>query len=245
MLSISGFSFTGSDVGGFVGEPDGELYVRWLQLALFHPFYRTHSSKDFGDQEPWSYGEEWTNAARSVIEWRYRLLGYIYSTFKSYSESGIPMIRPLSIIHYDETTKKRQFDEFYFGDALLVTPVMEPKQSGSWVHLPKGDFYHLGSGQYFEGGNLVFIKNDFQVAPALLIGGHVLPIWPVMQYTGQKPITEVELWCGFTEISKVNSMMYLDDFDGYEYKEGQYAQVDFEYLYADNIIEIHCTSEGS
>jgi len=245
MLSISGFSFTGSDVGGFVGEPDGELYVRWLQLALFHPFYRTHSSKDFGDQEPWSYGEEWTNAARSVIEWRYRLLGYIYSTFKSYSESGIPMIRPLSIIHYDETSKKRQFDEFYFGDALLVTPVMEPKQSGSWVDLPKGDFYHLGSGQYFEGGNLVFIKNDFQVAPALLVGGHVLPIWPVMQYTGQKPITEVELWCGFTEISQVKSMMYLDEFDGYEYKEGQYAQVDFEYLYADNIIEIHCTSEGS
>ena len=92
---------------------------------------------------------------------------------------------------------------------------------------------------------MVFIKNDFQVAPALLIGGHVLPIWPVMQYTGQKPITEVELWCGFTEISKVNSMMYLDDFDGYEYKEGQYAQVDFEYLYADNSIEIHCTSDGS
>ena len=73
----------------------------------------------------------------------------------------------------------------------------------------------------------------------------MLPIWPVMQYTGQKPITEVELWCGFTEISQVKSMMYLDGFDGYEYKEGQYAQVDFEYLYADNIIEIHCTSEGS
>ncbi|MBK6372822.1 MAG: hypothetical protein IPF67_06220 [Saprospiraceae bacterium] len=122
---------------------------------------------------------------------------------------------------------------------------MEPKQSGSWVHLPKGDFYHLGSGQYFEGGNLVFIKNDFQVAPALLIGGHVLPIWPVMQYTGQKPITEVELWCGFTEISKMKSVMYLDEFDGYEYKEGQYVQIDFEYLYADNSIEIHCTSDGS
>jgi alpha-glucosidase len=67
-LAISGFSFTGSDIGGFVGNPDGELFCRWLQLAVFHPFFRTHSSKDFDAQEPWSFGEKWTDIARSIIE---------------------------------------------------------------------------------------------------------------------------------------------------------------------------------
>ena len=36
-LSISGFSFVGSDVGGFAEQPTGELLVRWLQLGVFHP----------------------------------------------------------------------------------------------------------------------------------------------------------------------------------------------------------------
>lgn len=42
-LSVSGFSFCGTDIGGFTGCTDGELYVRWLQLAVFHPLMRTHS----------------------------------------------------------------------------------------------------------------------------------------------------------------------------------------------------------
>jgi alpha-glucosidase len=42
-LSISGFSFCGTDIGGFTGCTDGELFVRWLQLAVFHPLMRTHS----------------------------------------------------------------------------------------------------------------------------------------------------------------------------------------------------------
>ena len=42
-LAISGFSFCGTDIGGFTGCTDGELFVRWLQLAVFHPLMRTHS----------------------------------------------------------------------------------------------------------------------------------------------------------------------------------------------------------
>ncbi|HMX39958.1 MAG TPA: glycoside hydrolase family 31 protein, partial [Saprospiraceae bacterium] len=42
-LAVSGFSFCGTDIGGFTGCTDGELYVRWLQLSVFHPLMRTHS----------------------------------------------------------------------------------------------------------------------------------------------------------------------------------------------------------
>ena len=51
-MSISGFSFVGSDVGGFIEHPSPELYIRWVQLASFHAFFRTHSSGDHGNQEP-------------------------------------------------------------------------------------------------------------------------------------------------------------------------------------------------
>ena len=67
-LSISGVSFCGSDVGGFIGDSNGELHTRWMQLGVFHPFFRTHSSGDYIDQEPWSWGEPYTSAIRKAIE---------------------------------------------------------------------------------------------------------------------------------------------------------------------------------
>ncbi|MDB6079811.1 MAG: hypothetical protein JWO82_3558, partial [Akkermansiaceae bacterium] len=52
-LATSGMSFIGSDIGGFIETPTPELYLRWVQLAVFHPFFRTNSSGDHGEQEPW------------------------------------------------------------------------------------------------------------------------------------------------------------------------------------------------
>ncbi|MEL7375699.1 MAG: TIM-barrel domain-containing protein, partial [Bacteroidota bacterium] len=98
-LSISGFSFVGTDIGGFVDDPTGELMVRWLQLGVFHPLMRVHSMGNNTDgaaeaeadavkqaemmhrqnQEPWVYGEPYTSQARAAIELRYRLLPYLYT----------------------------------------------------------------------------------------------------------------------------------------------------------------------
>src|SRR5699024_9725416 len=103
-LSISGYSFVGTDIGGFVDEPTPELFTRWLQLSVFHPLFRTHTMgfnvdgsaavdeeeiqqqkkrKETSDQEPWSYGEKYTDINRSIIELRYRLLDYLYTAFRS------------------------------------------------------------------------------------------------------------------------------------------------------------------
>src|SRR5690606_35279020 len=65
-VNISGMSFIGSDIGGFIESPDGELYLRWLQMAIFHPFFRTHSSGDHGDQEPWSFGDPFTEFCKKA-----------------------------------------------------------------------------------------------------------------------------------------------------------------------------------
>ncbi len=245
MLSISGFSFTGSDVGGFVNEPDGELFTRWLQLAMFHPFYRTHSSKDFGEQEPWSFGDKWTDVARSIIEWRYRLLGYIYSVFQKYSDDGSPMLQPVSLVHWNDNSKKQRFDEFYFGESILVVPVLESKQTGAWVDLPPGDFYHLDSKKHYSGGQMTFVPCPVNSVPGLLKGGQVIPIWPVMQYSGEKPLTDIELWCGYTKGGKFTSGLYIDAFDGDGYESDDYLKVEFAYESQDQLISIHCFQTGA
>ncbi|TAE53089.1 MAG: DUF4968 domain-containing protein, partial [Bacteroidetes bacterium] len=116
-LSISGFSLSGSDIGGFNERPDGELFVRWLETGIFHPFFRVHSmgynlAGDAAvdeeavlehmragrpiDQEPWSFGELFTPLARKIINLRYQLLPAIYTAVYQYVTYGVPVLRPLA-----------------------------------------------------------------------------------------------------------------------------------------------------
>ncbi|MEN0051284.1 MAG: TIM-barrel domain-containing protein, partial [Bacteroidota bacterium] len=142
-LSISGFSFVGSDIGGFASTPTGELMVRWMQLGIFHPFYRIHSmgnnvdgasetSQDevaekerFNrlDQEPWVFGAKYEALMKEAIELRYRLLPYIYSAFWQNVNDGTPVIR--SLVFYDQNDPRNYEleSQFMFGDHLLVCPV--------------------------------------------------------------------------------------------------------------------------
>ena len=78
-MSTSGFSFVGSDIGGFIDHPTPELFVRWMQLAVFHPFFRTHISGDHGEQEPWAFGEAALKIVRTYIVLRDTLVPYIYT----------------------------------------------------------------------------------------------------------------------------------------------------------------------
>ena len=104
-LNLSGYSFVGSDIGGFLDKTNGELFTRWIQLGIFHPFCRVHSSGEHGNQEPWSFGEPYTAIVRKFIELRYRLLPYFYTAFHQHIETGDPILRPL--LYLDHTDPQR------------------------------------------------------------------------------------------------------------------------------------------
>lgn len=46
----------GADIGGFFGNPDTELLVRWYQLGAYYPFFRAHAHHDTKRREPWLFG---------------------------------------------------------------------------------------------------------------------------------------------------------------------------------------------
>lgn len=218
-LSVSGFSFVGTDIGGFTEHPSMELYVRWLQLAIFHPLMRTHSSGDHGDQEPWSFGEEGTDLARKAIELRYKLLPYHYTNFYHYTSKGLPMIRPLSFYdHTDIDTWYRQ-DEFVFGEHILVCPILEPNRNGRRMYIPKGTWYNYFTDVAFEGGKEQFVEVEMDSFPMFIKEGAIIPHHPVMQYVGEKQLHEIELHV-YHSSEKQQSQLYEDAGDGYGYKQG-------------------------
>ena len=137
-LATSGFSFAGSDIGGFAEQPQGELFTRWIQLGAFHPFFRVHSSGDHGEQEPWTFGEDITNIVRKFIELRYQLLPYLYPAFWEYTERGIPLIKSLVMYDQEDVNTHYRIDEFIFGNSILVCPVLEPNAKGRRMFIPRG-----------------------------------------------------------------------------------------------------------
>ena len=123
-LSVSGFAFVGTDIGGFIGHPSGELFARWLQFGVFTPLMRAHSEINAPEKEPWTYGQEWTDINRETIALRYRLLPYHYTAMHEAAAGGLPPMRPMHFAYPQDERFATEEKQFMFGEALLVAPVL-------------------------------------------------------------------------------------------------------------------------
>ncbi len=220
-MSVSGMSFIGSDIGGFTEHPTSELFVRWVQLGLFHPFFRIHSSGDHGDQEPWSFGEEAMLLIKKFIELRYQLLPYIYTTFWQYVNNYTPMLRPIAFIDQKDQHTLYREDEFMIGDAVLTAPVMEPNVQSRMLYLPKGNWYSFWDDTKVKGGTEIMVPAFLDEPPIFIKPGVVLPMYPIMQYVGEYDVEELILHAYFKS-GKEESVLYEDKGDGYQYENGAF-----------------------
>ena len=225
-LAMSGFSFVGSDIGGFAEQPNGELYARWIQLGIFHPFCRTHSSGDHGDQEPWSFGQNITDIVRKFIEIRYQLLPYLYTAFWRYAEEGIPMLKSLVLFDQEDSHTHYRNDEFICGEKILVCPIAEPNAKGRRMFFPRGEWYSFWDNELVVGGEELWVDADLDSMPIFIKAGAVIPKYPVQQYVGEKVVEELELDVYYKKGSET-SQVYEDAHDGYDYIKGRYSLRDF------------------
>ncbi|MFH6936853.1 glycoside hydrolase family 31 protein [Flavobacterium sp. YO12] len=242
-MSISGMGFTGSDIGGFAEQPTGELYARWIQLGVFHPFCRTHSSGDHGNQEPWAFDEEVINITRKFVSLRYQLLPYLYTMFWQYIEEGIPMLKPLVYFDQDDTQTHYRNDEFIFGNQILVCPILEPNAVGRRMYIPRGEWYNYWTNEFSVGGREVWIDTKFDEIPVFIKAGAVIPKYPVQQYVGELEFDELTLDVYYKN-GKEKSVVYEDAQDGYDYKKGRYSFLSFRTIGKEKELIIQLHKEG-
>lgn len=240
-LSISGYSFVGTDIGGFVKQPSAELFTRWLQLSIFHPLFRNHTmgyntdgasavdedsveqkkKKTTADQEPWTFGDEFTDINRSVIELRYRLLHYLYTTFWQYTQKGTPILRPLRYYDQSDNIAENYDDEFLFGDKILVSPVLRKKEKEVKTYFPEGGWYDFRNNKYYKGGETAKIDAPLNEIPFFIKAGTVLPLREVMQYSWQRDPEVMELNIYYSD-SEAETLLYEDAEEGFDYENGEY-----------------------
>lgn len=177
-LGISGQAFVGADIGGFQGNSNAELYLRWMQYGVLTPFCRNHSEIGNVEQYAWTWGAVIERWVRDAIRLRYRLMPYLYATFLRAAETGAPVQRPLVFDHQYDPTVRDIDDEFLFGPDLLVAPVFEPGCTARQVYLPMGTWYDWHSGEVVEGGTFRVVPTPMQTIPIFARGGSVIPMWP-------------------------------------------------------------------
>ena len=242
-MAMSGFSFAGSDIGGFAEQPQGELFTRWIQLGIFHPFCRVHSSGDHGNQEPWAFDEDVTNIVRKFIELRYQLLPYLYTSFWKYVDEGVPMLKSLVLYDQEDVHTHYRSDEFIFGEQILVCPILEPNAKGRRMFFPRGKWINYWTDQVVNGGREAWVDADIDSIPMFIKEGAIIPKFPIQQYVGEKDIDEVTLEVYYKK-GKEDSTLFDDAHDGYDYTKGRYSLRTFKLNGKENELIIQQHKEG-
>lgn len=224
-LGLSGFTFCGTDVGGFSFDCTGELLSRWVQVGCFTPLFRNHSCINTRDQEPWAFDKETLDINRKYIKLRYRLLPYIYDLMWKGENDGLAVMRPL-VLHYpnDENTYNIN-DEFMFGENILAAPVVEQGKTFRAVYLPEGRWVDFWTGEVFDGKNTILKNAPLDICPIYVKVGSIIPNYPDQSYVGEKNIEELvlDVYPGNGEY-----IHYHDDGESFEYKNGKYNLYEFK-----------------
>ena len=224
-LGLSGLAFTGPDIGGFEASADAELLVRWTQMGTFLPFFRNHTVLGSADQEPWAYGEPYLTMNRKAIELRYRLLPYFYTATWQCAQTGHPIVRPLVLAYQEDERTHSLEDEFLCGDALLVAPIYKPHATSRTVYLPAHQWYDFWTDEPHAGPATLELNAPLDLIPVFVRAGTVLPMWPVMQHTGERRVDTLIL---HVYAGNGDSVLYEDDGATMAYQQGKYRITRFE-----------------
>jgi alpha-glucosidase (family GH31 glycosyl hydrolase) len=173
---LSGIPFWGWDIAGFSGEiPSAELYLRAAAMAAFCPIMQYHSEfndhrKPLRDRTPWNIAErtgrpEVIDVYRHYVKTRLQLLPYITAEARHCSQTGEPLMRPLFLDWPADPQAWQISDQYCFGRALMIAPVLEPGIEQRRLYLPEGEWQDFWNGARFSGRQWITVPAPFEQIP--------------------------------------------------------------------------------
>ncbi len=209
-LGLSGQPFSGADVGGFLFNPDADLFGRWMALGAFYPFSRGHACAGTINKEPWAFGQKVEDVSRMALERRYVLLPYYYTLLHEASETGMPIMRPVFFADPKDTLLRAEEQAFLIGENLLVVPEWAQNPA-----LPKGIWRNLS---LIPGDD----KDSYQ-AKLKIRGGAIIPTGKIIQNTNEKSLDPLTLLVCLDEKGEAHGTLYWDEGDNWSFKDGNYS----------------------
>jgi alpha 1,3-glucosidase len=224
---VAGFPFAGADVGGFFGNPDRELLVRWYQAGAFYPFFRGHAHIDARRREPYLLGPEHTPLVTAALRLRYSLLPAFYTAFFHAHRDGSPILRPMFWTHPAAEAGFALDDQYFVGSTgLLSKPVVREGQDAVDVWIPDAEVYYdywTYLPQATKAGKHATLAAPLDKIPLLMRGGHVFPRRDIARRS-----SALMRWDDYTLVVAVGrdgtaeGELYVDDGETYDFADGQY-----------------------
>lgn len=185
-IGIAGVPHWGGDIGGFHcasdggSAADGELWSRWIQQGALTPVMMDQNACVFNkDGVPkasiWTSDdakESWRVYARLHT----RLFPYIYTYSHLATATGVPIVRHLFLEHPEELNLASVDDAYYFGEAILVAPVVARGARTKKVTLPTGAYLAWPEGTVYRGPKKVTVDAPLRKLPLFLRDGYLVPM---------------------------------------------------------------------
>lgn len=203
-----------------------QLYCRWFQFATFNPMMRAHGTGSpreiyqFGQRGYWAF-----DVQEQYINLRYQLLPYLYATAWQVTSKGYSYLRQLSMEAPADRNTYHIADEFMFGKAFLVAPVLEENAASRKVYLPaNGQWIDFWSNEAYEGGQTIERATPIEIIPVFVKAGSIVPLTTQkVQYATEKKWDKLEIrvYPG----ADGDFTLYEDENDNYNYEKGAYAEI--------------------
>jgi alpha-D-xyloside xylohydrolase len=247
-FALSGYPYWTTDIGGYWPPHDDpladpafqELYARWFEYGTFCPIFRTHGHRSHN--ELWSF-DRVEPILVNYDRLRYRLMPYIYSMAWKVSSEDYTIQRPLVMDWRTDQKTWNLGDQFMFGPAILVNPVLKAGATRRNVYLPAAAaWYDFWTGKSLDGSQEIEVDAPLGRMPLFVRAGSILPMGPQIEYAAEDPAGLIELRIYRGADGKFD--LYEDAGDGYEYEKGQHSVVPIRWDDRSSILTIGAR-EGS
>lgn len=192
--NMCGFLYCGADLGGFNENATRDLVLRFLALGVFTPLMRNHAALGTRDQE--CYNFENSEDFKDIIEVRYRLIPYLYSTFRRASEENDMIFKPLSFDYPNDKIARECETQLMLGDECMICPVYEQNVGGRYVYLPEDMTFVKLSGTNVVTKKMSkgthYIEVALNEVPLFIKSGRKIPLCKPAMRTSQLDTEDVE-----------------------------------------------------
>lgn len=178
-----GYGWWSHDIGGHIGGVrDDELNVRWTQYGVLSPIMRLHSSNSrWQSKEPWLYRAESEGVIQQFMQFRHRLIPYLYSVSIADNSSNLPLTQPLYWNHPLERSAYLFPNQYYFGSNLVIAPVVTPRDkrtnlAKTRVWVPPSRHVDILTGTVYDGDQEINMYRPLSRLPILAAEGSIIPL---------------------------------------------------------------------
>ncbi|KAF2116103.1 alpha-glucosidase precursor [Lophiotrema nucula] len=176
-VSMHQMPMVGSDVCGFNSPAEERMCARWALLGAFQPFYRNHAEISTPQQEFYQWNLT-RIAGKKAIDARYKLMDYAYTGLYRQTTKGEPWIKPLFFEYPEDANTFNIQTQWFYGDSLLISPVIDDYSDTVTFYLPKGNWYDYWTGNKVPelgGANITRSNVSFTDIPVFIKGGSIIP----------------------------------------------------------------------